>query len=247
MGGTEQLVRAAGALAGLGLAIAAAAPFTGVPPRGVSGSLAPAQLEVRVLASGEFQVDPLGTVLKATPFPQPGERGGPTLAVTLRNITGTPLRVSVRLQKVAPELDAVATLRGSAGGAVLLRGSIADTAEWTSPLGLVRSGETTTLRIRFKLRKGLDPDQFAGRLDIRQLEIKGTAPGKQLEVPSDEQQVVPGTVGTTPATTPVGTTPAPAATKTPAPQAAGTPVPPSAIPPRSDDAPKRRAPDEGAE
>jgi hypothetical protein len=215
-----------------------------VPPRGVSGTLAPAQIEVRVLSSGEFQVDPVGTVLKATPFPQPGERGGPTLAVTLRNITGTPLRISVRLQKIAPELDAVATLRGSAGGAVLLRGSLADTAEWTEPLGLVRSGQSTTLRIRFKLRKGLDPDQFAGRLDIRQLEIKGTAPGKQLEVPSDGQQVVPGTVGTSPLITPAPTSPGGVAA-TPAPKS--TPVPSSAIPPRSDDAPKRRAPDEGTE
>ena len=246
MGGTEQLVRATGALAGLGLAIAAAAPFTGVPPRGVSGTLAPAQIEVRVVGAGEFAIDPTGTVLKATPFPEPGERGGPSMAVTVRNITGLPMRISVRLLPIAPELDQVATVRGSAAGAVVLHGSLADTGEWTEPLGLVKSGATTTLRIRFKLRPGIDPDQFAGRLDIRQLQLKGTAPGKKLDAPSEEQKVVPGTEGTTPATTPATTATA-APTSAAGQPAVGTPQPSSPIPPRSDNAPKRRAPDEGAE
>lgn len=234
MGGPEQLAKAAGALAGLGLAIAAAAPFTGVPPRGASGSLAPAQIEVRVQPAGEFTVTPIGTVLKPAPFPQPGERGGPTLAVSIRNITGTSQRVSVRLTGVAPELDAVATLRGSVAGAVVLRGPLRDAGAWTKPAGVIASGESSTLRIRFKLRKGIDPDQFAGRLDIRVLEIKGTAVGQRFDAPDDEQQIVPGTEGTTPATTPDENA-APTPTTVPTPTA--TPFDP--------DAPVRRGPDEG--
>lgn len=253
MGGTEQLARAAGALAGLGLAIAAAAPFTGVPPRGVSGALAPAQIEVRVLGAGEFDIQPTGTVLKATPFPQPGERGGPTMTVSVRNITGVPLRLSARLVPIAPSLDAVATIRGSVAGAVILRGPLSATDEWTQPAGLLPSGATSTLRIRFKLRKGLDPDAFAGRLDIRQLELKGTRPGRKLEVPSDVQKVVPGTKGAEPVRTPPGTTPTSPATPLPSGRAvpaapgASTPQPAPPVAPRGDDAPRRRAPDEGAE
>ncbi|MBO9532854.1 MAG: hypothetical protein J7513_07770 [Solirubrobacteraceae bacterium] len=207
-----------------------------MPPRGVSGTLAPAQLELKMLPAGEFTISPLGTVMKATAFPAVGERGGPTVAISLRNITGSPLRISVRLVAFAPELDKVATVRGSVAGAVVLRGGIETTGKWTRPMGLVRSGESTTLRLRFKLKTGIDPDQYAGRLDIRQIEVKGTAPGMKFDVPSDEPKIVPGTEGTTPATTPLPPNVSPTPVPSPKPTATATPDP---------NAPKRRAPDEG--
>ncbi len=200
-----------------------------------------------MLGTGEFTIEPTGTVLKAAPFPEPGQRGGPTMQVTVRNITGTPVRISARLLGLAPELDDVVTVRGSVAGAVILRGSLSDAATWTEPAGMLPSGATSTLRIRFKLRKGLDPDEFAGRLDIRQLEIKGALPGKAFEAPSDVQQVVPGTEGSAPATTSAAPTTPAAGARVPAPSPATTPQPPSSIPPRTDEGPKRRAPDEGAE
>lgn len=203
---------------------------------------------MRVLGTGEFTIEPTGTVLKATPFPAQGERGGPTMQVTVRNITGTPVRISARLLALSPGLDDVVTVRGSVAGAVILRGSLRGAGRWTKPGGLLPSGATSTLRIRFKLRKGLDPDQFAGRLDIRQLELRGSIPGQAFTPPSDEQKVVPGTEGSAPApTTPLARTTPTAGASTPAPAASNTPQPPSAIPPRGDGAPVRRAPDEGAE
>ncbi|MEH3055001.1 MAG: hypothetical protein PGN13_13535 [Patulibacter minatonensis] len=213
-------------------------------PLGPSGTLAPAQIEVRVRPAGEFTVEPTGTVLKATAFPQPGERGGPTMAVALTNITGAPMQVSVRLLPVAPALDEVATLRGSVAGALVLTGALGRSAGWTAPAGLVASGATTTLRIRFKLRKGIDPDRFAGRLDIRQIEVRGTPVGKELDTSGDVQKVVPGTEGTTPATSPSGADATAPAEATPRATAAPTITPE----PRDPDAPNRRAPDdEGTE
>lgn len=202
-----------------------------------------------MLASGEFAVDPVGTVLQPTAFPPPGERGGPTMAITVRNITGSAQRISIRLQAVAPELDRVATVRGSVAGAVVLHGTLGSTTDWSTPAGLLPSGATSTLRIRFKLRRGVDADQFAGRLDIRQLELKGAKPGEALEAPSDVQKVVPGTVGTSPVT-PMPTSPSGGGAGTTPAQGLGTSATPRAAPaitPRSSDAPRRRAPDEGSE
>ena len=215
MGGTEQLARLAGAIVGLGLAFAAAAPFTGVPPQGVSGAPAPAQIEVRVLASGELALDPLGVVLAATPFPAPGERGGPSLAVTARNLSPLPLKLSVRLAGISPSLDEAVTVRASGAGAVLTDGSLKLAGEWSEPAGELASGASTTIRMRFKLVKGLAPDAYIGRLDIRQLELRTVpAAGASATTPSAPSAASPTPNGTAPAetippTSPAGTTPEP--------------------------------------
>jgi hypothetical protein len=170
-----------------------------VPPQGVSGRPVPAQIEVRVLASGELLIDPVGVVLKSTAFPVPGGRGGPSMAVTVRNISPLPLKLSLRLSGIAPALDSAATVRGSAAGAVLVNTTLGAAATWTAPTGLLASGDLTTLRLRFKLKPGIDADAFNGKLDIRQLELKG--------VP-DLTAAPATTPPTTPATTPGGTPPA---------------------------------------
>lgn len=226
----------AGGLAGLGLALAAAAPFSGVPPQGTSGGLAPAQIEVKALASNEFTLDPLGTVLKAAPFPATGERGGPGLQIGVRSISGVPLRVSVRLVGIAPSLSDAVLVRASVGGAVVLDGPLREAQEWSVPKGRIRPGESSTLRIRFRLRPGLRADEFAGRLDIRQLEVRGVRPGQVVEEPTGAQQQVDGpTSPTTPiATTPPPSTPPVVSPTTPAPRPSGDP-------------PRRFAPDAGGE
>ncbi len=199
MGGTQQLARLAGGLAGLGLAIAAAAPFSGVPPQGVSGALAPAQVEVRALASGELLVDPVGVVLEAAPFPAAGQPGGPFAAVKLTNITGSTLRITMRLTALSPALDDAVMVRASAAGGVLADGPLRDAGEWSQPAGVIASGEATTLRIRFKLKAGLNNDAYRGRLDVRQLELKGVP----LVTPEASEPSAPE--GTTPGAAVPGT------------------------------------------
>lgn len=225
----------AGALAGLGLALAAAAPFSGVPPQGTSGALAPAQIEVKAVASGEFTLDPLGTVLKAAPLPPAGQRGGPALDLTVRSIAGAPLQVSVRLVATAPELSDAVLVRASVAGAVVLDGPLRDAQEWSTPAGRILPGEVSTLRIRFRLRPGLRADDFAGRLDLRQLEVRGLRPGQQPDAAEDQQRQVEGpTTPTTPATTPQASSPPVVAPTTAAPRPSGDP-------------PRRFAPDAGSE
>lgn len=225
----------AGALVGLGLALAAAAPFSGVPPQGTSGALAPAQIEVKTVASGEFILDPLGTVLKAAPFPAAGKRGGPAINLSVRSIAGAPVQVSVRLVAMAPELSDAVLVRASVAGAVVLDGPLREAQEWSTPAGRIRPGEISTLRIRFRLRPGLRPDEFAGRLDLRQLELRGLRPGQVPDSSADQQRQVDGpTTPTTPATTPQPSSPPVAPPTTPASRPSGDP-------------PRRFAPDAGGE
>ncbi len=215
------VVRVIGALVGLGLVFAAVSPLQGVPPRPGSGALAPAQIEVRVLGAGEFEIVPLGTVLEPTAFPPPGERGGPSLSVTVRNITGLPLKISVRLVGLSPTLDRAVKVRASVAGGVVLNGPLGAAAEWSKPVGVLSSGQQSTLRMRFKLLEGLPPDSWRGQLDVRQLELKavrldGTPAAGDQTVASTT--VPPGdVVSSTPvATTPSGP-PAPGLTTPPAP------------------------------
>ncbi|MDO9356340.1 MAG: hypothetical protein Q7T55_21765 [Solirubrobacteraceae bacterium] len=218
MGGTQQLARLAGGLAGLGLAFAAAAPFSGVPPQGVSGKPAPAQVEVRALASPELEVNPVGTVLASAEFPPPGERGGPAVKLTLVNQTPVPQRISMRMAPIASALDDAVLVRASGAGAVLLDGPLKGTGAWSLPAGVLSSGESTTLRVRFKLKKGLSGDAYRGRIDIRQLEFKGVP----IQTPAEEEEsespaaTTPAGAGSPggnasaavlPATTPGSTTP----------------------------------------
>jgi hypothetical protein len=179
-----------------------------VPPHGVAGRPAPAQIEVRVLAAGELSIDPVGVVLKATQFPAPGTRGGPTMAVTARNISAVPLKISIRLSAIAPGLDDAATVRGSVAGAVVVNGPLKNAASWSAPVGYVASGETTTLRLRFKLKPGIDADAFNGRLDIRQLEMKGVAAAPAAQAPTTPAFTTPPATTPPAATTPAPTTPA---------------------------------------
>ena len=205
MGSTQQLARLAGGLAGLGLAFAAAAPFSGVSPQGVSGAPAPAQVEVRALASGELQVDPIGVVLPAAPFPASGKKGGPFVRVRLGNMTPVPLRLRLRLSGISPSLDDAVIVRGSAAGGVLIDGPLKDASAWTLPAGLLSVGETTTLRLRFKLKPGLREDAYLGRLDIRQLQVQGVP----LNAPDDPPVSTSPTVNTPPPTSPTVNTPPP--------------------------------------
>jgi hypothetical protein len=170
-GGT--LTRAAGVLTGLGLVIAAASPFSGVSPRGGSGASAPAQQEVNVVGTGEFTISPVGKVMRATAYPAPGDHAGPTMSVTVSNITNVPLRLSVRLTAVAASLDTAVKVRGSVAGAVVINTTMGRATEWSKPAGVLASGQTSTLRLRFRLLEGLGPDAWLGRLDVRQLEIRG--------------------------------------------------------------------------
>lgn len=225
MGGTQQLARLAGGLAGLGLAFAAAAPFSGVPPQGVSGKPVAAQIEVRALASGELDIDPVGIVLEPAAFPAPGAKGGPAVSLKIRNITGVPVRVTLRLSGISPTLDDAVTVRGSGAGAVLIDGPLRTASAWTIASGLLSSGETTTLRLRFKLRAGLPPEAYSGRVDVRQLQLKG------VPLSSPSTTVPPTTPG---ATTPGGTTPV-ATTPAPTTPAATTPSPAPAAPSASGD------------
>ncbi|MDQ8046177.1 MAG: hypothetical protein AAGC46_07375 [Solirubrobacteraceae bacterium] len=175
-------------------------------------------MEVRVLASGEFQIDPVGTALQATAFPAPGQKGGPTVAITARNISPLPLQLSMRLTALSPALDDAATVRASGAGAVLVNGGLGSSASWSKPAGLIQPGATTTIRIRLKLRPGLAPDAYNGRLDIRQFELQGI-PDPGAVPPTTPGATTPG--ATTPATTPVAaTTPATAdpVPSTPAPK-----------------------------
>lgn len=212
-----------GGLVGLGLVVAAVAPTKGVPPKpGAGGGAAPAQIEVRAIGAGEFEVDPLGTVLEATAFPPPGERGGPTVAVTLRNITGLPLKVSLRLVGLSPTLDRAVKVRASVAGGVALDGPLGSAAEWSKPTGVLRSGQQSTLRMRFKLLPGLPADAFQGKLDVRQLEFRAIG----LDgLPVGDSQTIPST--TAAATTPPMPTTPPALPTT---AAAGPPLPPGTTP-----------------
>jgi hypothetical protein len=175
VGGTQQLARLAGGLAGLGLAFAAAAPFSGLPPQGVSGKLAPAQIEVRAVANAEFDVSPVGTVLEGTDFPASGAPGGPAFKLRLVNRTPLPQRLSIRLTSLSPTLDDAVLVRASGAGAVLIDGPLKTAGAWSLPAGVVSPGESTTVRFRFKLKKGLADDLYRGRLDIRQFELEGEA------------------------------------------------------------------------
>ncbi|MBJ7472638.1 MAG: hypothetical protein JHD16_15130 [Solirubrobacteraceae bacterium] len=213
------VARVAGALVGLALVLVAVAPWRGVPPQPGSGALAPAQIEVRVLAAGEFEVDPIGTVLEPTVFPAPGERGGPTLAVTVRNITGVPLRVSLRLIGLPPTLDRAVKVRGSVAGAVIVNGPLGAAGEWSRPAGLLRSGQQSTLRMRFKLLEGLPPEAWRGKLDVRQLEFRAV---KLDGTPAADAQTTQSTTAETP---PAQTSPAPATTP-----AVGPPMPTTSQP-----------------
>ncbi len=212
-----------GALVGLGVVFAVVAPTRGVEPQqGAGGAAAPAQIEVRAIGAGEFEVDPLGTVLEATAFPPPGTRGGPTLAVTIRNITGLPLKVGVRLLGLSPTLDKAVKVRASVAGGVAVNGPLGLAGEWSKPTGVLQSGQQSTLRMRFKLLPGLPADAWQGKLDVRQLEVRAI---KLDGTPAADAQTigsttVPETTATSPG--PAGTTPPPAATTPPT---AGPPAP----------------------
>lgn len=170
-GGT--VIRAAGVLTGISLVIAAASPFSGVSPRGGSGTPVPARQEVSVFGTGELDLKPLGPAMRPTDYPRPGDHAGPTMTVKVSNITNVPLRLSVRLTTLAPALDAAVKVRGSVAGAVVLNTTLGRAAEWSKPAGVLASGQTSTLRLRFRLLEGIAPDAWLGRLDSRQLEIKG--------------------------------------------------------------------------
>lgn len=207
-------LRLTGGLVGFGLVIAAASPFSGVPPQGASGGPAPAQVEVRVVPTGELDLDPVGTVLQPTAFPAPGEPGGPSVAISVRNITGVPLKLSIRFLGIAPGLDTAAKVRASAAGAVVVNGPLVKAAEWSRPAGRLESGQQTTLRVRFKLLPGFPPDAWRGRLDVRQLEIKGVKlsgepASETIESSTPEGQAPAASTppGGPPATTPPATTP----------------------------------------
>lgn len=196
------VARAAGGLVGLAIVLAIIAPFDGVPPRPGSDDLAPAQVEVRVLQAGAFDVQPVGTVLEATPFPPPGKRGGPSMSVTVRNIAGIPLRIRVRLIGLAPTLNTAAKVRGSVAGTVVLNGPLGKAADWSRPSGVLRSGQQSTMRLRFKLLD-VAPEAWRGQLDVRQLEFDAVRVDGST-IPRPETTEVPSTSpsATTPETTP---------------------------------------------
>lgn len=205
------VVRVAGALVGLAIVLAVIAPFDGVPPRPGTDELAPAQIEVSVLASGPFQLDPTGTVLEPTNFPPPGQRGGPALSVRVTNISPAPLRMRVRLTALSPTLSDAAKVRGSVAGTVVLNGPLGRAAEWSRPSGVLRSGQSSTLRIRFKLLD-LPEEAWRGRLDERQIEVDPLRPdGTSInEPPATQPTTEAPPASTSPApSTPVATTPVP--------------------------------------
>ncbi len=171
MGGSQQLARLAGIVAGLGIVIAAAAPFSGVPPQGGSGAKAPASVEVRTVATAAFTIDPLGEALATTALPTDG-RTGPLVTVKVRNVTGVPVAISARLLPLAPDLDEAVTVRGSVAGAVVFDGVLGTLGDWSPAVGRLESGQETTLRIRFKLIPSKPEDRWRGRADIRQLELR---------------------------------------------------------------------------
>lgn len=199
------VVRVAGGLVGLAIVLAIIAPFDGVPPRPGSDDLAPAQIEVQVLQAGAFDIDPVGTVLEPTNFPPPGERGGPTVAVTVRNIAGIPLRVRVRLLGLTPTLDESAKVRGSVAGTVVLNGPLGRASDWSRPSGVLRSGQQSTLRMRFKLLD-VPPEQWRGQLDVRQLQFESV---RADGLPNARPVPSPSTPATTPTATTPATTPPP--------------------------------------
>lgn len=200
------VARVAGALIGLGLVLAIIAPFDGVPPRPGTDELAPAQIEVRVLANAVFVIDPIGPVLEPTNFPPPGKRGGPSVSVKVRNFSSLPVRIRVRLVGLTSTLGRAVKVRGSVAGSVVLNGPLERAAEWSRPSGVLQSGESTTLRMRFKLL-ALPPSEWRGRLDVRQLEFDGV----RLDGTSGSTTVPQSTPGVPPtsSTIPPATTPAP--------------------------------------
>lgn len=202
------VVRVAGGLVGLAIVLAIIAPFDGVPPRPGSSDLAPAQIEVRVVQAGAFDIDPVGTVLEPTSFPPPGRRGGPTLAVTVRNIAGIPLRVRVRLLGLSPSLDNAAKVRGSVAGSVVLNGPLGRASEWSRPSGVLRSGQQSTLRMRFKLLD-VPPEQWRGQLDVRQLEFESVRADGLPNARPEPRPTTPTTTSPAPTEAPPATTPPP--------------------------------------
>lgn len=125
------------------------------------------------MASGELEVDPVGTVLQPTDLPEPGAPGGPLVAVGLRNQTGSVIGVSARLIGITPELEDVLMVRASAAGGIVFDAPLAKVGTWSEPVGALQPGEATTLRIRFRLKPGVAPDRWRGHLAVRQLELKG--------------------------------------------------------------------------
>lgn len=206
MGGTEQLARFAGLVAGLVLAFAAAAPFTGVPPQGVSGGAAtPGTVAIEVVPHGELTLVPTGPALPPTAIRSEQQPRGASLAVRVQNISALPLRLSVRLKPVSATLSDAATVRGSVAGSVVFDGTLRAAEAWSPATArAIEPGATATLRLRIKLRDGVTPEQWLGRRDSRQLEFQPSI-------------VAPPT--TPSATTP--TTPAPPVTTPPAPTTPG--------------------------
>lgn len=179
-----------------------------------------------MLAAGEFEITPVGTVMEPTNFPPPGERGGPSLAVSVRNISGLPVKISVRLVGLSPTLDRAVKVRSSVAGGVVLNGPLGAAAEWSKPAGVLRSGQQSTLRMRFKLLEGIPPDLWRGRLDVRQLELRAvrldgrTAADNQAGVgpsisPTQPAPSSPGAIAPSGPPAPSVSTPPPLAATTP--------------------------------
>lgn len=206
MGGTEQLARFAGLVAGLVLAFAAAAPFTGVPPRGVAGGgSTPGTVAIEVVPHGELTLDPTGPALPPTAIRSDEQPRGASLAVKVQNISALPLRLAVRLKPVSATLSDAATVRGSVAGSVVFDGTLRAAEAWSPATArAIEPGATATLRLRIKLRDGVTPEQWLGRDDSRQLEFQPSvvAPPTTPTSPATTPTTPPTTPTTPPATTP---------------------------------------------
>lgn len=156
------------------LAFAAAAPFTGVPPLGVSGAgTEPGTVSITVAPHGELTVEPKQEALPPTPIRSAADPKGPTLKLSVTNSAWRPAKISVRLTPTVAALGDAVEVRGSVARTVVFDGPLVATEAW-SPFTVkaIAPGETSIFRIRLSLREGVAPEEWLGRADVRLLEFQ---------------------------------------------------------------------------
>jgi hypothetical protein len=140
-------VRVAGVTCGL-VAVAIAVQTWAI---GSTGSALGTDLDVVAVAPGELRLDGSGTLLRANRM-DPGATPV-TSAVRLRNITGTPLRVRIRVLPSTRDLDRVLMLRFTSDGRRVAAGSAGRMRAWS--LGSIWLGVrgSAVLRLAAQMRR----------------------------------------------------------------------------------------------
>ncbi len=107
-------------------------------------------LVVSAAAPGELEVTPSGELLQAVAM-RPGSLAGGVVRV--RNITGGPVAVRLRVAPSTPELDDVVDLAVTSGGRRLAVGSAGELRGWSERRLLIGVRDSASLELRAQLRR----------------------------------------------------------------------------------------------